>query len=447
MSLLSVLLFATSIMLLLTGVITLIGTSKADKSRGIFFLALAIGCTIWTFGCGGYLALPTDAHDVAMLYIYCIYIGGLILSVSILAYAGWRYKVGKFLTIFSALYAIFLAVYLACDTSALFTGYTLSHAGNSVQLFWGWYYVVYCLFYVIDISAFLYFFYNGARHARTKQYQRGDYLLLFGFLFASILSGVFNLILPPVTYSLIWVGPMSFAVVAIVYFYAALKYRIVSIASHWLRLLAYGVTMLSGVMIYMVIFYLVFTALFKIPNPSGAILALNFLMIVIVLLLVPVINEVNAAVKSAISVGQVDIAYVVKKLNRVASKNVDLRDLAGFLADHLHFSYIGFIINGRLYGSKALGMSSEELKHITHLRSTARGGVWQEPNKSVQKVFDDLGLRAVAELRNAKGRPFGQLVVGKPLGKSTFERRDLIQLEMIINLVAAVVDSEKHIRA
>ena len=56
-------------------------------------------------------------------------------------------------------------------------------------------------------------------------------------------------------------------------------------------------------------------------------------------------------------------------------------------------------------------------------------------------------LRAVAELRNAKGKPFGQLVVGKPLGKSTFERRDLLQLEMIINLVATVIDSEKHLRA
>ena len=195
------------------------------------------------------------------------------------------------------------------------------------------------------------------------------------------------------------------------------------------------------------IFYIIFTALFKGPNPSGAILVLNFLMIVIVLLLLPVLNEVRATFRSMIMVGQVDIAYVIKKLNKLAARNVDLRELAAFLADHLHFAYIGFIVNGRPYGSKALALSAEELEAITHLRSAGRGEVWQEPNKSVQKVLDDLDLKAVAELRNAKGRPFGQLLVGKPLGKTSFERRDLIQLEMIINLVATVIDSEKHIRA
>ena len=61
--------------------------------------------------------------------------------------------------------------------------------------------------------------------------------------------------------------------------------------------------------------------------------------------------------------------------------------------------------------------------------------------------MDELNLKAVAELKNAKGKAFGQLIVGKPNGKTSFERRDLVQLEMIINLVAAVIDSEKHIRA
>ena len=230
------------------------------------------------------------------------------------------------------------------------------------------------------------------------------------------------------------------------YFYGILKYRIISVSARWLRVMAYGVILSAGAAIYMILFYIIFTALFKIPNPSTSVLVLNFIMIVIVLLLMPVIQEITASVRSMITVGQVDIAYVVKKLNHLATKNVDLRDLAGFLADHLHFAYIGFIINGRLYGSKSLAISPAELSSITHLRSSSRD-IWQVPNKTVQKTFDDLHLRAVAELRNAKGKPFGQLVVGKPLGKSTFERRDLLQLEMIINLVATVIDSEKHLRA
>ena len=65
----------------------------------------------------------------------------------------------------------------------------------------------------------------------------------------------------------------------------------------------------------------------------------------------------------------------------------------------------------------------------------------------MQKTFGDLGLYAVAELCNAKGKAFGQIIVGRPLGKTNFDRRDLLQLEMIINLVATVIDSEKHLRA
>lgn len=247
-------------------------------------------------------------------------------------------------------------------------------------------------------------------------------------------------------YDLIWVGPFGTTVVIVAFFYAVIRYRIITVSAKWMRALSYIVVMAMSVIAYMLIFYTIFTVLFKIPNPSISVLVLNFLMIVIVLLLMPVINELIASIRSTISVGQVDIAYVIKKLNHLATRNVDLRDLAGFLADHLHFAYIGFVINGRLYGSKSLAMSSQELSSITHLRQTSNG-VWQVPNKTVQKTFDELGLYAVAELRNAKGKTFGQLLVGKPLGKAVFERRDLLQLEMIINLVATVIDSEKHLRA
>lgn len=248
-------------------------------------------------------------------------------------------------------------------------------------------------------------------------------------------------------YDLIWVGSFGTTVVIVAFFYAVIRYRIITVSAKWMRALAYIVVMAMSVIAYMLIFYTIFTVLFKIPNPSTSVLVLNFLMIVIVLLLMPVINELIASIRSTISVGQVDIAYVIKKLNRIATKNVDLRELAGFLADHLHFAYIGFVVNGRLYGSKPLSVSAEELVQIGKMKAASGNSVWQEPNKTTQKIMDELGLKAVAELRNAKGKAFGQLIVGKPLGKNSFERRDLVQLEMIINLVATVIDSEKHIRA
>ena len=369
------------------------------------------------------------------------------MSTALLGHMAWQYKWGKFATVFFIAWAAVLAGLILNDTSILYTSFELSNLGNTVHLVNGWYYWTYVIFFVLNIGAFLVATYYHAMKASSKRVRTGDYILLGGLTISGILSAAFDLMLPILgRYDLIWVGPLSVSISMLAYFYAILKYRIVSVSVRWLRVMAYMVILSTGAAIYMMLFYLIFTALFKIPNPSASILVLNFLMIVIVLLLMPVINEVKASVGSLISVGQVDIAYVIKKLNHLATRNVDLRDLAGFLADHLHFAYIGFVINGRLYGSKSLAMSSQELSGITHLRQTTNG-VWQVPNKTVQKTFDELGLYAVAELRNAKGKTFGQLLVGKPLGKTSFERRDLLQLEMIINLVATVIDSEKHLRA
>lgn len=447
MNLISILLVTTAVLCLLTGFLSLAGSSKNDRGRMSWFFAMSLGCAMWTAGIGIFRVLPSTADESLTWALYGIYISSLFLAVSTLGYAAWRYPIGKALTVFCTLGAVFLAVVFLHDSSLLYTGITLNETANSVDLYWGWYYIAYCLFYVVTDGGFVVAQFLNARRERKVNARKGNYLLFFGFMIAGSLAIIFDLIIPPYNYSLVWVGPLSLCVVMIAFFYATLKYRLVKMASRWLQVFAYGVISSIGVIVYMLIFYIIFTALFKIPNPSSSVLVLNFLMIVVVLLLFPVINEVSASVRSMISVGQVDIAYVIKKLNKLAVRHVDLRELAGFLADHLHFTYVGFIINGKLSGSKSLAVSADELKQISHMKSAGAGEVWQQPNKTVEKTLDELGLKAVAELRNAKGKPFGQIVVGKPTGKTGFERRDLIQLEMIINLVATVIDSEKHIRA
>jgi len=447
-SLISILLIATAILTVSSGLLSLFGVSKNDKSRAIWLLVSNIGAVIWAISIAMFLALPPTASDATVeLAITGIYLGAMVMSSALLGHMSWQYRWGKFATVFFVLWAIVLAVIFCVDPGVLYTSYSITNNGNIVHLINGWYYWTYTIFFVLNIGAFLLATYYHAKHSGSKKVRNGDYILLAGLTISGVLSATFDLLLPLMgNYASIWVGPLSVSISMLAYFYAILKYRIISVSVRWLRVMAYMVVMSTGAAIYMLIFYLIFTALFKIPNPSTSILVLNFIMIVIVLLLIPVINEITASIRSMISVGQVDLAYVIKKLNKIATKNVDLRELAGFLADHLHFAYIGFLINGRLYGSKALAMSADEIKEIGKLKD-AGAGVWQEPNEKVEGILKELDLQAVAELKNAKGKPFGQLIVGRPLGKSDFARRDLVQLEMIINLVATVIDSEKHIRA
>ncbi len=447
MSLISILLFATAVLVFLVGLVTFIGSSAKERKSSFWFLLAAIASTVWTVAIAVFLALPVEATEVAPRVILVIYVGAFLVSPTALGYVGWKYRIGRILTVISLLAGACLGVVILRHPELLYSGFTLVRTGNSVELVHNWFNFVYIGYFVLVMGSFCFMAYRSAMKATSKRMRMGLGIFAIGMLIEATCAGIFDLILPLyVRYDLIWVGPLVLSVVIVAFFYAALKYRIVSVMRGWLKVMSYVVILASGAVVYMVIFYLIFTALFKIPNPSTSVLVLNFLMIVIVLLLMPVINEIAASIRSMISVGQVDLAYVVKKLNRIATKNVNLKDLAAFLADHLHFAYIGFVINGRLYGSKALAVSAEELTKIAHLRAVPHG-VWQEPTKQVQEILDNLGLKAVAELKNAKGKPFGQIIVGKPLGKTNFERRDLVQLEMIINLVAMVIDSEKHLRA
>lgn len=448
MSLTSILLYATSVLAVFSGFSAFVGASRTDRKKMGWFFATTIMAAIWTISIAVFLDLPIGANDRAPFWIMSIYIASAVMMITLLGYATWEYTVGKVLTFLATVALLVTSAIVVSNTKLLFDGFELTVQGNTVHLVNGPIYWLYTFYFMLNSLLAWYFIWKRSRQTSSKRMRSGDQVLMVGLVITGALAIVSDLFLPLfVRYDLIWIGPLALSITLVSFYYAILKYRIISISSGWLKTLSYAVLLVAGAVIYMLIFYLIFTALFKVPNPSASVLVLNFIMIVIVLLLMPVLNEVSASIRSQIFVGQVDIAYVIKKLNKIATKNVDLRELAGFLADHLHFAYIGFVINGRLYSSKPLAVSAEELAQITKMKSAGSAGVWQEPNKTTQKILDELGLKAVAELRNAKGKAFGQLIVGKPLGKASFERRDLVQLEMIINLVATVIDSEKHIRA
>lgn len=449
MSLIAILVFSVAILAFLSSCLAVFGTSKADRPRMVWYFGAMTFGAIWAIACQSFLLLPVDADSLVPVCVGGIYLGGALMMICFLGYGAGSTLIGKVSLVLMLAYVWIMTAVVANNPSLMFADYTLSSRGNSVELVNGWAYWSYSLFYALATGIALFSLWQRAKKTRLKRVRKGDMIFLIGWAVAGVIASIFNMALPLLgNYSLIWVGPLALSIFAILFYYILLKFRTVAMSSRWLKAISSVVILFCGTIIYMLLFYIVFTALFKIPNPSASVLVLNFIMIVIVLLLIPVINEITASIRSMVMVGQVDIAYVIKKLNKLAARNVDLRDLASFLADHLHFSYIGFIINGTLYGSKPLAISADEIAQIEKMKRSRMGSdVWLEPTKSVQKIMKDLDLQAVAELNNAKGKAFGCLVVGKPLGKKTFERRDLIQLEMMINLVASVIDSEKHIRA
>ena len=448
MQLVYILMVAVAILSMLSGIAVLFGSAKGKRGQAAAYLVACIAGAAWLISMEVFLTTPVGEEGRALAALNVMYISAATDVISLLLFVGWKRQIVTAGTIALVIIAAVLLTLIITNPSDYFGQIILSRTSNNTVVFADtWMPLAYAGLVSVASLGFIFAGWYEIKHAANKRARRGAQILFYGLLVAGAIAGTFDVVLPLLgNYSLIWIGPISTSLVIFAHFYATIRYRLLVLNSAWLKTLAYIILMSLAAIVYMVIFFVIFVALFKIPNPSAAVIILNFIMIVIVLLLLPVINEVMAYVRSLISVGHVDIAYVIKKLNKLENQKVKPNELASFLADHMHFQYIGLLINGRLYGSSSLPISADELSAITKLKS-ADNSIWQKIDRQDKELFDRLNLTAVAELRNAKGRPFGQILIGKPLGRSNFERRDLIQLEMVINLVATVLDSNKRIKA
>ena len=444
MQLVVILMICVGILAFLTGIMISFGAARGKRTEaGIFGLATTAGF-LWTISIGTFLSLQPDQMELAEICVYGIYVSGLFVILLQAIYSGWGRRYNAIMSVVFLLATVVLTALLIYDPSILYSGIILSSSGNKVEIVTGWYYVSYAVLGMMMMSMFIFNRWYNKRRGRTVAIKRMNGVTMWSLMICGVLAAIFDFILPAMgNYELIWIGPLGFSVAVIGYYYVTLRYRLFSLNSNWLKILSYIVLMLTGAIVYMVLFFLIFTALFKIPNPSAEVIMLNFIMIVIVLLLMPVMMEASAFVRSLIYTHEFDIAYVVKKLNHLATSNVNLNELSGFLAEHLHFQYIGLVVDGKLYGTGALGISADELIALKKLKSE-ENGTWLKAEGGMVEVYERLGSSGVAELKSGKGKAFGLILVGKPVGKRTYTQKDLIQIEMIINLVAVVIDSEKR---
>lgn len=441
MHLIYILVIVVAALTVLSGLTLVLGSSKSEKPRSVWFLVAAIGEAIWGVSISTFLALETGEmqHAVAPELVKGIYLGAVVMDVALLGYISWKYKIGKIMTGVFAVAGIALMTVFLYDPAVLYSRITLSNAGNTIAMNMNsGFYLAYALYFCAITPALCAFLIYQIRHTRSKKVKKGYLFFMIGIAVAGLMSLIFDIILPPSRYDLIWVGPLTIGLVILGFYYAILRFRMISLSTNWLKVMSYVAIIGSAMVIYLLIFHLVFSALFKIANPSFQVILLNFIMIAIVLLLMPAISEVHALTKSWILTRQIDIAYIVKKITLAGRKKMDLKEMAGFLAEHAHFAYVGFIVNGKFYGSDDFRLSSEELMAVTELKKPERG-MWQNVGKLKGKEKTDIAR--VGVLTNAGGEVIAQVVLGKPTTKTKLDRKDLTEVEMIFNLMAVVIEN------
>lgn len=430
-----------SVLILLTGFAVFVGSEKKNRIESFWFLIMTIGTALWGAMIGIFLSLPDDAGTVAPWIIWGLYTGAPIMLTGFVGYVGWRIKAGKAMTIFYLMVALVLSAILVMNPSVLYSRIALGDNGNTVTLAGGWFYWVYTIFCAATALTMLGFALLRLVHAKSHNEKMGLMTLVIGTTIAAIFITIFDLILPLKNYSLIWVGPLATGLNILFFYYEILRYHMIVVTTNWLKILSYIILMMAGACIYITVFYVVFMAIFHQQQPTTAVLVLNFVMITIMLLMIPIISEIGAFMKSLITRQEVDMVYVMRQLNKMATTNPSMRTVARFLAENMFFSYVGICIGGKVYGSTKSEFSDEEVLRVEKM-IVPEGEQWFVARGALRKK----GVVAVGNLVNGRGETFGKILIGQPMGKDSFDVRDLQQTETILNLVAAVIDSEKHLR-
>lgn len=443
MQLIRALLIAVSVVVLLSGVSIFFGSPKQEKSNAARFLLTTFGAVLWTIAIAIFIQMPDATPQFAQTVVTCIICGITICDIGLLAYLSWPYKYGKFATILYAIVGIVLVALMAYDPGLFYTSIDLNQEYTHLFLTKGWYYYVLFIYFTLISLTFFGFLLKRIKKTTNRGTKTGLKIFYAGLSISGVLVLVFNLILITSHPHLTWIGPMSTSLAILSFYYSIVKFRTISMSSKWMEVMSYVIIIVTGVIIYLLVFYAVFNALFGIPNPSGSVLMLNVVMAAFLLLLMPTLSELTGFMRASFYVDRIELGYITKKLEGINKSSFDPRDIVKFLADSMHYSYILLVLNGHLYSSDNSKFSADEISQLANLK-LQDNQIWAPLSALGGDISKSHDISRIGNLTDKNGKSIGKIVFGKRIAEGTLSRRDLVKHEAIIGVLSAV--AEENIR-
>lgn len=302
MQLIVILLTTVSVLTFLSGAIVFFGSSKGDRARSAWYFLAAIFATVWMASISFFLIAHPSTRDTIGWHVNWTFISAIILDTAFLGYGAWDKKYGKATTLLFCLLGLLVSAAILISPESLYSDVILANTGNSVTMKIGPLYFAYIGFFAAIVPAIIAVFLYQFIKTSSKRKRGGDIVTMGSFGLSSTLVLIFNLILPLFNnWQLIWIGPLALAVTILAVYYTILRYRMLNLNSIWLRVFSYVVVVASIAIVYMIIFSVVFAALFRGSTPSTEVIVLNFIMIIIFISLMPAMNGLMNSIRSQIS--------------------------------------------------------------------------------------------------------------------------------------------------
>lgn len=440
MQLIRILLIAAIIVVLLSGISIFCGSRKQEKRSAAHFLIATIGAALWTAAIAIALKMPGASSEFVHVVVTCIIAGVTLCDVGLLAFLGWRYKGGKPSTLIFTLFGVLLVALLACDSSLFYGSYDLSQGYVRIFVNYSWYYFTLIAYFFLISITFSNFLRKRIKETTNSSLKTGLKVFYVGLSIGGILALIFDLILITSLPNLIWIGPMATIISIMSFYYSVVKFRTLNISAKWMKIMSYAILTATAIIIYLLVFYVVFTALFRTPNPSVEVLILNSIMAIFLIAIMPALLELTNFMKASFLSDRIQLGYITKKIDNIKPKDFDPKELVQFLADTLHYGDCALILAKHTYVTNNMRFPTDEAEIILQLKPTD-GSVWvKSPEKILKNGFC---VSEVALLRDSKGKEIGRLVFGKKINGKTLQRKELVKVEAVINMVSVLVE-ESH---
>ena len=305
MQLIVILLATVGILTFLSGAIVFFGSSKEDRARSIWYFIAAIFATIWMTSIALFLSQKPTADglipDSLIFHVNCTFVSAIILDVAFLGYGSWNKRYGKILTIVFLLMALAISAMILINPNAMYSEIIVSNQGNSLMINFGPLYFCYIIYFCLIVPTITAVFLRQYFKSRAKRKRNSNLVMMLAYGISSTIVLVVNLILPIFNnWSMIWLGPLALGTTIIIIYYMILKYQTLDMSVAWLRIFSYVVVVASIAILYMVIFSVIFAALFRGSTPSIEVIILNFIMILIFIALMPAMNGLIKFISSLI---------------------------------------------------------------------------------------------------------------------------------------------------
>ena len=305
MQLIVILLATVAVLTFLSGAIVFFGSSKGDRIRSAWFFLAAIFATAWMASISVFMVAQPEWTNNIEWHVKWTFISAILIDAAFLGYISWVQKNGKYLTLFFAILGIIISALIFTAPDLLYSDIIIARTGNSVAMNIGPLYIAYNAFFALIVPAIIFSLFKQFLKTRSQRKKGGDITIMVSFGISSLIILVANLILPLIgNWSAIWLGPLALSATIIGFYYTILRYRSLNLSSIWLKIFSYIVIVSSVAIVYMMIFAIIFAALFRGSPPSTEVIILNFIMILVFIALMPAMNEFIKFIRTLI--GQSD---------------------------------------------------------------------------------------------------------------------------------------------